>query len=261
MFLKESTVKKIIELIYEQCEVAGMICELCWLRNFRVGDVRFAKANHFRKENGYPEIFLGYDKMKSNQWYPIPRDIYHKIRKYIINNNIGDDEPVFEITKKRQGVYFDHKGIITHEWIRYLWIGACKELGIYTETVKEIKQCHKCDYALGKNRDGKCSIMYPKIKKCQAINIKYCIRKGFTRLGKETHPRLHETLRGAGAQTKIEYYLDQGEDYEQALLKVFHMSNWKSYKVFKSYLNDAFEKAIGDRTFINDFYEKTLIDV
>ena len=223
--------------------------------------MRHAKANHFRENNGYPEIYLGYDKMKSNQWYPIPHQIYTKIMAHIRVQGLGDNDPVFEITKKRQGAYQNHRGIITHEWIRLLWLDACKELGLYTETIMEVKQCRRCKYALGEDNEGKCKVMFPKIKRCQTVNIKYCILKGVTKLNRDIHPRLHETLRGGGAQNKVEYYMNQGHEYETALLKVFHMSNWKSYKVFKRYMDMAFEKEIGDHTFVHDFCGKTLIEI
>ena len=50
VFIEEKTVKEIIKRMYKRNKVAGMICELCWLRNFRVGDVRKAKVSDFRKE-------------------------------------------------------------------------------------------------------------------------------------------------------------------------------------------------------------------
>ena len=49
--------KEIIEVIKESYKiepVAGLIFELCWVRNFRAQDVRMALGSHFKKDNGYP---------------------------------------------------------------------------------------------------------------------------------------------------------------------------------------------------------------
>ena len=62
-FYGENEVKRIIEELYKLNHIAGMICELCFVRNFRVSDVRYAKAGHFKTENGNAQFYLKGDKM------------------------------------------------------------------------------------------------------------------------------------------------------------------------------------------------------
>jgi len=256
MFVSEVTVRRIIEKLYEKDMIAGLICELCYLRNFRVGDIRFAKVQHFRKYNGYPEIYLTRDKMELNQWYPIPRPIYNKIQLYIKLHDLKPNDYLFEITTIR-GKYHGHKGVITHEWVHLMWLDVCKELGIYAPLMRYRKQCSKCKYY---RFDGKCAVLGSKLKNCNTVQVKHCIKNGETIKVNENHPRLHETLRGAGAQHKIKHYMNQGLDYENAMLKIFHMSNWRDFKVFKRYMDKIFEKEIGDHTFVRDFGDKALIN-
>jgi len=257
VFLDEETVKEIIKRLYKKSKVAGLICELCYLRNFRVGDVRHAKVMHFRMDKGYPEIYLCYDKTQTNSWYPIPINIYQKVQDHIRSEGLKPDDYVFEITMNQPGRYKGHRGVITHEWILKLWLNICKELGIYTETIKEYRDCVHCKYQVGK---GKCKVKGSNnIKNRAYIHINHCIKKGKTRKTLEKHPKLHQTLRGASAKTKIKYYMDKGLDYETALMKVFVMSNWKNYKVFRSYIDGVFEKEIGDRTFVEDWLDKRLM--
>lgn len=276
VFITEDQIKEIIKILYKKCYVAGLICELCYLRNFRVGDVRYAKASHFRMNNGQPEFYLCYDKRKTFDWFPIPIGIYNKIQNFIRFEGIKPDEHVFKF-KPRAGQYSHRKGLITHEGIHWMWLDASKELGIHTSTKRERRQCKKCKYH---TKNGKCKVLKGRIKNPSSIDIKHCIRKGKTKMAIENHPRLHESLRGASAQAKIEYYMGhcrncgdklpgvdkpcpkcnlKGYSYEEALLSVFHCSNWKDYKTFKNYVDGAFGKRTGDRMFIETFGDKKLI--
>ena len=92
VYIDEETAKKIIQGLYERNHVAGLICEFCWLRNFRVGDIRFAKVHDFRKINGYAEYYLRDDKTRTNEWLPIPKGIYQKIKNHAEKNNLKLDD-------------------------------------------------------------------------------------------------------------------------------------------------------------------------
>lgn len=258
MFIGESSTKEIIKRLYHRNKVAGLICELCWLRNFRVGDVRFAQVTDFRKNNGHAEFYLRDDKTQTNEWYPIPDHIYKKINLHIIENKLKPDDFVFKIKMLQKGRYYLHEGIITHEWIQKLWFNICRKIDIYKENPMTCRYCSKCKYAVAGKR---CKVYgWDKLKNRSYVHIKQCIDKGKTMVQMERHPRLHETLRGSGAKNKVLFYINKGKSYEEALLKVFNMSNWRSWKVFKEYMDMAFEKEIGDNTFIKDFGDKILIE-
>jgi len=276
VFITEDQIKEIIKILYKKCYVAGLICELCYLRNFRVGDVRYAKASHFRMDNAHPEIYLCYDKRKTWEWFPIPIDIYNKIQAWIRLNKLQPENHVFDIISKR-GRSAGRKGIITHEWIHLMWLDVCKELGLYTSIKRERRRCKKCKYHTKK---GKCKVLKGRIKNPSSIDIKHCIRKGKTEIVLENHPKLHESLRGASAQAKIEYYMGhcrncykelpgidkpcpecglKGYSYGEASLRVFTCSNWKDYKTFRRYIDGAFGKRVGDRMYMESFGDKKLI--
>ncbi len=253
-FISEDEVRKIITELYRMSIPAGLICELAYLRNMRAGDIRYAKASHFRQLNGYPEFYLWNDKTRTNEYFPIPQGIYDKIQSYIKENGLKPEDHVFKITTST-GNHKGHVGVICRFWLQKLWYKACKAVGIYEETVIDRRLCSKCPHYLG---DLKCNVLgHPKRR--DFINIKHCVEKGVSRKELEKHPRLHESLRGVGAISKIKHYMTQGFDYEIAKRKVFKFSNWSNWDVYNRYMDSALEREIGTNDYVNDWCNKSLI--
>lgn len=257
VFIREGEVKQIITELYKLNVVAGLLCELCFLRNFRTSDVRLAKVSYFKKDNGQPKVLLKGDKTNTNEWYPIPWGIYQKIQDHVRINGLEPGDHVFQIVKRVPGVYYGHKGPITYRYLNMLWYRCCKKVGVYSKDLVTVKNCKECKHYLGNKQ---CDIMgKDKIRHRHYVHLKRCIEYGKVMDQYHAHPRLHESLRGVGAQVKVKFYMDQGLDYETACLKVFHQSNWSSFKIFKDYMSKAYEKKIGDDMFVKDFGDKVLV--
>lgn len=256
-FRTEPEVREIIKDVYGRNYVAGLLMELAYLRYMRVGDVRFLKVAHIRQNNSYGEIYLKDDKKEINEWYPIPHGIYFKIQEYIKKNGLKDNDYIFEIKVTDCTLFIGHKGVITHEYLSDLWYRSCKRLGYYEDWTIFTRHCSICPYAMPKKR---CSVFgKDNIKNRAYVHIKNCKLKGKVQERLEKHPRLHETLRGVGAISKVKSYIAQDMSYEEAILKVFHMGNWKSFKVFKNYMDTGLQKEIADNKYLQDWGDKCLI--
>lgn len=255
-FFSEKEIKEVIKESYHIEPVAGMIFELCWVRNFRAQDVRNALGSHFKKDNGYPYFYLKDDKTKTDEWYPIPLPIYNKIEKHINGSKIGPGDPVFVITKRNPGNYHGHTGIISRNWLIKIWYKSAKEVSIYTEEKVITRSCKGCPFSLP---NKKCNVLGDdKIRNRDNVHINHCKNKGVTRIMTEAHPRIHESLRAGGAIAKIRYFMKVGDDYSTAKAKVFHQSNWRSWPVYNRYMDIAFEKLEGDKEYKEHFLDLTV---
>lgn len=255
VFKSEKEVKKIIREVDKRNHTVGLLLKLAFFRNFRVGDVRFARADHFQKNNGIPKVYLWNDKKETDEWFPIPHSVYEEIKTYIDENGLDKNDFVFSVECKKFPQFNGH-GPVCHEFVEDQWYRACKRLGFYSETVVLQRRCDLCIHALP---DKKCKVFgLDKIRRRNTVHKKTCIREGRVKRVRERHPRVHESIRGVGAISKIRKYMDQGLDPSVAKEKVFQMSNWTSRKSFEMYMDKSFEKEIGDYTFMKDFGEESL---